>query len=174
MKRYPNAKVILTIRDNASSWSSSWKVLMSFIEIQERNFSFIYPTFFQWIPFMKDWKRMRSIMGTHIGLKPGELIRDWSTKPHGWLEEQYMKHNEIVISTVSPSSKLLIFNVKEGWNPLCEFLNKDIPDEPFPFVNEASDIKCASVAMLVITYIWIPIVITSVGVIQYSIKKYFK
>ena len=37
-----------------------------------------------------------------------------------------------------------MFDVKEGWSPLCAFLNKPIPDEPFPNVNAA--------AMLLLTF----------------------
>ena len=32
--------------------------------------------------------------------------------------------------------KLLIYNVKQGWSPLCKFLNLKEPDLPFPFIND--------------------------------------
>lgn len=35
-----------------------------------------------------------------------------------------------------PPEKLLVFQVKEGWEPLCKFLDLPIPDYPFPNVNE--------------------------------------
>ncbi len=31
-----------------------------------------------------------------------------------------------------PPDQLLLFNVKEGWKPLCQFLKKDIPSVPYP------------------------------------------
>jgi hypothetical protein len=34
-----------------------------------------------------------------------------------------------------PHEKLLVFDVKEGWEPLCKFLNKPVPDVDFPNVN---------------------------------------
>jgi len=34
-----------------------------------------------------------------------------------------------------PESQLLVFNVKDGWYPLCNFLNLPIPDKKFPKVN---------------------------------------
>ena len=34
-----------------------------------------------------------------------------------------------------PKDQLLIFNVKDGWEPLCSFLGKDIPDKKFPHKN---------------------------------------
>ena len=35
-----------------------------------------------------------------------------------------------------PAEKLLVFNVKEGYAPLCKFLELPEPAEPFPHVNE--------------------------------------
>lgn len=40
-----------------------------------------------------------------------------------------------VIATV-PAERLLIFEVTDGWGPLCEFLDVPVPDEPFPNVND--------------------------------------
>lgn len=54
-------------------------------------------------------------------------------------------------STVPPE-KLLVFDVKEGWEPLCKFLNKPIPDEPFPNINDRDEIKAAMNKTLVICY----------------------
>ena len=34
-----------------------------------------------------------------------------------------------------PRERLLIFNFSDGWGPLCEFLGKPVPDEPFPHVD---------------------------------------
>ena len=32
-----------------------------------------------------------------------------------------------------------MFRVEEGWEPLCKFLGKSVPDEPYPKVNEGSN-----------------------------------
>jgi hypothetical protein len=34
-----------------------------------------------------------------------------------------------------PPERLLEWSAQDGWEPLCKFLGKDIPDEPFPHVN---------------------------------------
>ena len=39
-----------------------------------------------------------------------------------------------------PAEKLLIFQVKEGWEPLCDFLDVPVPDIPFPHVNDRENI----------------------------------
>ncbi|MCV2866402.1 sulfotransferase family protein [Albidovulum sediminicola] len=38
-----------------------------------------------------------------------------------------------------PADRLLVFDVAEGWQPLCEFLEVDVPDEPFPHHNLRAD-----------------------------------
>jgi hypothetical protein len=35
----------------------------------------------------------------------------------------------------------LVFDVREGWAPLCEFLGVEAPDEPFPRLNEAREMR---------------------------------
>jgi hypothetical protein len=51
--------------------------------------------------------------------------------------EEWTEH----IKKVIPKEHLLIFNVKEGWKPLCEFLDLPIPTEPFPNVNDTQSFK---------------------------------
>ena len=45
-------------------------------------------------------------------------------------------HKEVIEKC--PKDKLLVFDVKEGWEPLCKFLNKPIPDVPFPNTNDTA------------------------------------
>lgn len=40
-----------------------------------------------------------------------------------------------------PSERLLVFDVREGWRPLCEFLGVEVPDKPFPYLNEAKEMR---------------------------------
>lgn len=41
------------------------------------------------------------------------------------------EHIEQVKARV-PGDKLLVFDVKQGWEPLCRFLGVEAPDKPFP------------------------------------------
>jgi hypothetical protein len=54
----------------------------------------------------------------------------------------YEEWNEEVKKCV-PKERLLIFNVKQGWKPLCDFLEIPVPkgDRPFPHVNETKDFQ---------------------------------
>ena len=46
----------------------------------------------------------------------------------------FRQHREKVLRTI-PKDRLLIFNLSDGWGPLCEFLGKPVPSEPFPHVD---------------------------------------
>ena len=50
----------------------------------------------------------------------------------------FRDHVAAVRSTV-PADRLLVFEVSEGWGPLCAFLGVPVPDEPFPHVNDTAD-----------------------------------
>lgn len=40
-----------------------------------------------------------------------------------------------------PADQLLVFDVKQGWEPLCTFLGVPIPDEPFPHLNDTASFR---------------------------------
>ena len=54
--------------------------------------------------------------------------------------EVFNRHNEEVRWHVPPD-KLLVYEVKEGWGPLCEFLGVEEPDKPFPRLNDAAEVR---------------------------------
>ena len=51
--------------------------------------------------------------------------------------EIFNRHTQEVRDTIDPA-RLLVFDVKEGWAPLCHFLEVPIPDEPFPRLNDTA------------------------------------
>lgn len=52
----------------------------------------------------------------------------------------YERHNAHVRAT-APSDRFLEFDVVQGWKPLCAFLGVDVPDEPFPNVNDSAEFR---------------------------------
>jgi len=59
----------------------------------------------------------------------------------GYAIEVFNCHNEEV-SRFVPPDRLLVYEVKEGWGPLCSFLGVPVPDEePFPHVNDAEEFR---------------------------------
>lgn len=49
----------------------------------------------------------------------------------------FKRHNQEVRDTIDPK-RLLVFDVREGWEPLCRFLELPIPSEPFPRLNDTA------------------------------------
>lgn len=52
--------------------------------------------------------------------------------------ETFLRHNEEVKATVPPE-RLLVWEVSEGWEPLCELLELPVPDMPFPHINDSAE-----------------------------------
>ena len=121
---YPHAKIVLTVRD-PESWYQS---------VSQTVFAALYgsPTMSwgAWVLFMFHpfWRRF-GIMHYHNcnfldgNFSKTNIIAAFNT----W--------NTSVIQSC-PSERLLVFDVKEGWAPLCKFLDKPIPKVPFPHCNE--------------------------------------
>ena len=51
--------------------------------------------------------------------------------------EVFKRHTQEVRDAIDPA-RLLVFDVREGWAPLCRFLEVPIPDEPFPRLNDTA------------------------------------
>ncbi len=54
--------------------------------------------------------------------------------------ETFSRHNEEVKRRV-PAERLLVYDVREGWGPLCDFLGVEAPDEPFPHLNDTPEMR---------------------------------
>lgn len=55
-----------------------------------------------------------------------------------FMVEAFQRHNAEVERTIAPE-RLLVYEVAQGWQPLCEFLGVPVPDEPFPRVNSSQE-----------------------------------
>ena len=66
-------------------------------------------------------------------LKRGLRYTSWTAVEAGRDEAErfFEEWNSNVIKTV-PRERLLVYDVREGWEPLCKFLGLPVPDEPFP------------------------------------------
>jgi hypothetical protein len=128
MERNPNAKVILTVRDPKRWYESAYNTIYRMTGAASS------PVFYVASLVMPRAKGMKHARRMII-----ELV--WERDLDGRFEdrehaiETFERHNEEVKQCVPPE-KLLVYNVKEGWSPLCDFLGVDIPDQPFPHLND--------------------------------------
>ena len=51
------------------------------------------------------------------------------------LKNAFAAHNDAVKALI-PARQLLIYQVKDGWGPLCAFLDVAVPSDPFPRTND--------------------------------------
>ena len=121
---YPNAKIILTVRDPISWYRS----------VIQTVFTHLYGSpsmsWGSWVTFMFHpyWRRFGWMHYHNCNF----LHRDFSQAN---IIKKFNSWNDSVIQSC-PSERLLVFDVKEGWEPLCNFLNKPIPNVPFPHCND--------------------------------------
>ncbi|EMC93178.1 hypothetical protein BAUCODRAFT_230006 [Baudoinia panamericana UAMH 10762] len=133
MQAYPDCKVILNTRRDLDAWHAS--MIQTFLKdvadswllwlihycsagsfwMYEGLYGIGFPMFF------------RSRRSTY--LRPG-IVQNGK-----WV---YREHCAMVRGMV-PRERLLEWSVEDGWGPICEFLGKDVPDEPFPWVNNPKD-----------------------------------
>ncbi|CAF5027347.1 unnamed protein product, partial [Rotaria sp. Silwood1] len=124
---YPDAKVILNVRD-AEKWYDSVKNT-----IYKLAGSLVFKIGGKLIPNL--WymdELVRKIVWT------GTFKDRFSDKSYAI--EIYNFHNEEV-KRIVPKDRLLVFDVKQGWEPLCRFLNLPVPDIPFPNVNDRQAVE---------------------------------
>lgn len=65
--------------------------------------------------------------------------------PERVADEEHVKklfYNHIEeVKTVIPADQLLIMELGEGWERMCKFLGKEIPDAPYPSVNSTAEFE---------------------------------
>lgn len=115
MQRYPDAKVILSLRDPESWFSSTQETILQ--------------------PF---------VMKMHAAMSTLDMCNKigWGTDPRlrdkAYMLARFHRHNEDVLKTV-PKDRLLVFEAKQGWAPLCAFLGVAVPATPYPHANSRDD-----------------------------------
>lgn len=123
---FPEAKVVHTVRD-ADRWYDS-----------------TYATIFPARSLVAPWVRRLVPPVDRIFTVNDALI--WDGLFDGRFEDRdhaiavYEQRTRDVIDTVPPD-RLLVYDVADGWPPLCAFLGAPIPDEPFPRANDRRSMR---------------------------------
>ncbi|PYH89013.1 hypothetical protein BO71DRAFT_435204 [Aspergillus ellipticus CBS 707.79] len=117
LEAYPEAKVILTVRDSPDQWYISvCRTLMD-----------------TW--FDVSYAPPRSLGARLYRLFSVLLYRHYM---YGFMPErgrQFYTEYNATIRRIVPADRLLVMNVTEGWEPLCRFLDKEAPPWDFPRSN---------------------------------------
>lgn len=135
MKQYPDAKVILTVRPfdkwYTSVHSTIWQagpqtVPQKIAMLSKLLFNPRLRSVIKCVKFAKS-----NIFGVTMQGKFDDKA---------FAEKMFNKHVADVKAHV-PADKLLVYDVSEGWAPLCKFLNVPEPSEPIPHLNKKENFK---------------------------------
>lgn len=132
LKQYPNAKVIVSVRDSPDVWyESAAETIYTTTMDSNGRFTFRLLGFF--IPKFRKFSRMvDAVVWNNPNVFNGQFAEKGKQIYIDWINE---------VKRTIPKKQLLIFNVKQGWEPLCKFLNKPVPDKPFPRVNDRKEFQ---------------------------------
>eukprot|EP00898_Chlorokybus_atmophyticus_P007703 jgi/Chlat1/7934/Chrsp68S07366 len=168
MKQYPNSKVILTVRDSPELWYASAR---STIYEHTQGHSLVKRAVFGFVPFFRRFVRMVDmVVWKHPRLFDGRFLEE------GHAVAVYKRWVEEVKARV-PADRLLVFNLKEGWDPLCRFLNVPVPvdtdgtSKPFPRINERAQFRARVAARERAVWKVATVVGACIGVVMWRFTK---
>lgn len=135
MKQFPDAKVILTVRPfekwytsiQSTIWQAGPQTISQKIAMMFK--LFFNPRLRSVIKCVKFSKQ--TIFGAHL---QGRF------EDKAFAEKTFNRHIEEVKAHV-PAEKLLVYDVCEGWGPLCKFLGVPEPTKPLPHLNKKENFK---------------------------------
>ncbi|MDP4511526.1 sulfotransferase family protein [Nonomuraea turcica] len=134
---YPDAKIILTVRD-PHRWYASMQALIA--NGPGRKLP----------PSLPD--RAAAVFGALARFGPVMDHIGQSVFGEGWRFSDGMPDEDLAVDAFHrhiamvqeslPADRLLVFDVRDGWEPLCRFLDVEAPaDEPFPHLNDAAGMQ---------------------------------
>ena len=125
---YPEAKVIHTLRD-PEEWYESASATIFWAS---NPYSLRILKMAVHLPFSSEARRRIPVLMYNRKLSELEFGKDLENKEK--VIKRYNKHYEEVIKTI-PDDRLLLFDPKSGWEPLCRFLKLPVPLIPYPKSN---------------------------------------
>jgi Sulfotransferase domain len=132
MDVYPEAKVLLSVRD-PESWERSFRETIWTMSHGDTLMPLLAHARAEIDP---RWKRYLALVDRMFWGPQGTFAAGHAEPAQ--LIEQMLAHHEQVKRTVAPE-RLLVWEVGEGWEPLCQFLDVAVPDGPLPHANDRGE-----------------------------------
>ena len=120
-EHYPDAKVVLSVRD-PDEWFDSVQATIAPLVAARGTHS---------IPII-------DAIGEFVQKAIVEQTFDGRLSDRAHATRVFRDHIAQVKATIHPD-RLLVFDMREGWEPLCEFLGVAIPDTPYPKTNSSRE-----------------------------------
>ena len=128
MERYPESKVVLSVRSAESWYKSIQKTILPLVQL--RHMGNVMP---ERVRQVRETWFGTFVRGHKMGLNDVSILFDRKK-----MMQMYNEHIEEVKRTV-PADRLLIMSLGDGWEPLCSFLGKPIPKQSYPVSNTGGD-----------------------------------
>jgi len=135
MEHYPDAKVVLTVR-GSEGWVKSMRKTVWGIFYGDDVMRHVSDARATLDPL---WRRFINLM-TRMNWDEETGAMAGDTHSDDGLAAIMERWNDSVKSTVPPD-RLLVWDLQEGWEPLCEFLEVDVPGDPLPHLNETMSFR---------------------------------
>jgi hypothetical protein len=135
MERHPGSKVLLSVRDPDRWYESTRSTIYELSKITAR--SPLFRAGFAASSLLRSGKLQAGSIAYEI-IWDGTFDGRFEDKDYAI--EVFERHTEDVKRHVPPE-RLLIYEVGQGWGPLCAFLGVPEPDVPFPRLNDAEEMR---------------------------------
>jgi len=135
MDVYPDAKVLLSVR-SAESWVDSMQNTIAQIWLGDSLMHHLAQAQYQIDPLYAGWLDVLRDMWIEA-----DMLIASKADPEKMAAEME-RWNQTVIDTV-PAERLLVWDPKDGWEPLCELLELPVPEQPLPHVNDTENFQKA-------------------------------
>jgi hypothetical protein len=135
MDYYPDAKVLLSVRDG-EGWVRSMRETVWGIFHGDSVIHHVCEARAVLDPL---WRRFTTLM-KHMTWDEGTGALAGETSTDEGLAALMGRWNDAVKSTV-PSDRLLVWDPREGWEPLCGLLEVEVPAEPLPHLNDTASFR---------------------------------
>lgn len=127
---YPEAKAIIAMRDPDAWWTSLEKsVGKQHKELRE------YPSFIRNILMRLDPFFLKRFAPLLEATKFGPFGQFGFQDPEHCKRVYIAMHEEVRNMVVKEN--MLEYQLEQGWGPLCNFLGRDVPEIPFPHINDS-------------------------------------
>jgi len=126
---YPEAKVVLSVRD-PETWEQSVRETVWAVRNGDSPGRLLASARAHIDP---EWNAFLQMIDALLWQGTGTFAAGHASAEQ--LIDGMLSHNEEVRRTIAPE-RLLVWDVREGWEPLCDFLELPIPDVPLPHIND--------------------------------------
>jgi hypothetical protein len=135
---YPEAKVVLTVRDPVR-WYASLRMLLTLGPAAAGGDEEPATPL---VPELARMRRMRPVLQQIGRATFGEQWRLGEQMPPDDAAVALFERHTAQVRSELPAQRLLVYDVAEGWAPLCAFLGVDPPDDTgFPHLNSAEEMR---------------------------------